>query len=106
MKRRTKYLAGVAFATLLSFLLFSFSCSSSEGKSANTAFADTAPAVAIAKDSLAVAEAMQNVFRSISSGVLPSIVEIDVIENMNRISKTLSPVSNVDGLVPIYLKDR
>ena len=59
MKRRTKYLAGVAFATLLSFLLFSFSCSSSEGKSANTAFADTAPAVAIAKDSLAVAEAMQ-----------------------------------------------
>lgn len=32
--------------------------------------------------------------------------EIDVIENMNRISKTLSPVSNVDGLVPIYLKDR
>ena len=80
MKRRTKYLAGVAFATLLSFLLFSFSCSSSEGKSANTAFADTAPAVAIAKDSLAVAEAMQNVFRSVSSGVLPSIVEIDVIE--------------------------
>ena len=32
--------------------------------------------------------------------------EIDVIENMNRISMTLNPVDNVDGLVPIYLKDR
>lgn len=31
---------------------------------------------------------------------------IDVIENMNRISKNTAPVSNVDGLVPIYLKDR
>ena len=32
--------------------------------------------------------------------------EIDVIENMNRISKTIQPVDNVDALVPIYLKDR
>ena len=32
--------------------------------------------------------------------------EIDVIENMNRISINLERVSNVDGLVPIYLKDR
>jgi tRNA threonylcarbamoyl adenosine modification protein YeaZ len=31
---------------------------------------------------------------------------IDVIENMNRISKTIQPVDNVDALVPIYLKDR
>ena len=32
--------------------------------------------------------------------------EIDVIENMNRISKDLKPVENVDSFVPIYLKDR
>ena len=32
--------------------------------------------------------------------------EIDVIENMNRISKTIQHVDNVDALVPIYLKDR
>ena len=32
--------------------------------------------------------------------------DIDVIENMNRISKTIQPVDNVDALVPIYLKDR
>ena len=32
--------------------------------------------------------------------------EIDVIENMNRISINSERVSNVDGLVPIYLKDR
>jgi len=31
---------------------------------------------------------------------------IDVIENMNRISKDISPVTNVDTLVPIYLKER
>ena len=32
--------------------------------------------------------------------------EIDVIENMNRISINTLAVSNVDGLGPIYLKDR
>ena len=32
--------------------------------------------------------------------------DIDVFENMNRISKTIQPVDNVDALVPIYLKDR
>ena len=31
---------------------------------------------------------------------------IDVIENMNRISLTTSVIENVDSLVPIYLKDR
>ena len=32
--------------------------------------------------------------------------EIDVIENMNRISINSKVVDNVDSLVPIYLKDR
>lgn len=32
--------------------------------------------------------------------------EIDVIENMNRISLNVKAIENVDALVPIYLKDR
>ena len=32
--------------------------------------------------------------------------DIDVLENMNRISPNIECVSNVDALVPIYLKDR
>ncbi len=32
--------------------------------------------------------------------------EIDVLENMNRISENMQCVKDVDGLVPIYLKDR
>lgn len=32
--------------------------------------------------------------------------KIDVIENMNRISKDIKPIDNVDNLVPIYLKER
>lgn len=32
--------------------------------------------------------------------------EIDVIENMNRISINTKAIDNVDALVPIYLKDR
>lgn len=32
--------------------------------------------------------------------------EIDVIENMNRIAKEITPINDVDGLLPIYLKER
>lgn len=32
--------------------------------------------------------------------------EIHVIENMCRIAKTMTPVENVDTLIPIYLKER
>ncbi|AEE17113.1 Do family serine endopeptidase [Treponema brennaborense] len=81
MKGWSKYVAGAAAAVLVSFVLFSFSCNSSDSaKSANTAFADTGSAVSIPSDALAVTEAVQSVFRAISSGVLPSIVEIDVVE--------------------------
>lgn len=83
MKKWAKYAAVTVVAVLLSFVLFSFSCSSSDsGNSAYTAFADTNSAVEIPADSLAVTEAVQNVFRSISAGVLPSIVELDVVETM------------------------
>ena len=86
MKRFTKNIVGAVVAAVLSFGLISFSCSGKAGASngANTAFADTVPAVKIPADSLSVLEAMQNVFRSISEQVLPSVVEVDVTEKKTR----------------------
>ena len=86
MKRITKNIVGAAVAAVLSFGLISFSCSGKGGAAngANTAFADTVPAVKIPAESLSVLEAMQNVFRSISSQVLPSVVEVDVTEKKTR----------------------
>lgn len=65
-------------------LLVSYSCSTSKTSSSKTAFADTSPEVIIGKDSLAVLEAMQGAFRSIASQVLPSVVELDVVETRQR----------------------
>ena len=79
-KKWTRYLAGAALVAVFSLLLLSFSCNTSENKSARTAFAETAPAVNIAEDSLEVVEAVQNVFRAVSESVRPSIVELDVVE--------------------------
>lgn len=86
MNRLTKNIVGVGLAAVLSFGLISFSCSGKDAKlnGANTAFADTVPAVKIPADSLSVLEAMQNVFRSISEQVLPSVVEVDVTEKKTR----------------------
>jgi Do/DeqQ family serine protease len=81
-----KTLAKFAFIILgifcASFFLFSFSCSSEKtaAKSKNTVFADNSPAVSMPEDALAVVEALQSAFRSVSSQVLPSVVEIDVVE--------------------------
>ncbi len=82
MKKLTKtVLAGVA-ACAVGFGALSISCHAVQVKgSADTAFADTkAPSVAIPSDSLKVVEALQTSFRSISSGVLPAVVEIDITE--------------------------
>lgn len=86
MNRLTKNIVGVGLAAVLSFGLISFSCRGKDAKlnGANTAFADTVPAVKIPADSLSVLEAMQNVFRSISEQVLPSVVEVDVTEKKTR----------------------
>jgi Do/DeqQ family serine protease len=82
MKTWTKRILGAAAVVALSFALVSFSCSKSKVQgTADTAFADTAaPAVAIPADALNVVEALQTSFRSISAGVLPSVVEIDITE--------------------------
>src|SRR5574344_1910589 len=79
MKVWTKSVIGITAVAALSFGLLSFSCKANKG-SANVAFAETTPAVTIPQNSLSVVEAMQTTFQSISSGVLPAVVEVDVTE--------------------------
>src|SRR5574344_204759 len=92
MKACTKKALGIAAVTALSFGFLSFSCKANKG-SANVAFAETTPAVSIPADSLSVVEAMQNTFRSISSGVLPAVVEVDVTETTKV--KTTNPFEDL-----------
>ncbi len=82
MKKLTKKILLGTAATALAFAFVSLSCTRVQVQgSAATAFADTSkPAVTIPSESLKVIEALQSSFRSISSGVLPSVVEIDVTE--------------------------
>ncbi len=79
MKKLTKNVLGVAFVAAVTFGIVSFSCKANSG-SANVAFAETTPAVNIPQDSLEVTQALQSTFRSISSQVLPAVVEVDVTE--------------------------
>lgn len=81
MKRITSKIACAVGAAVFAFGAVSLSCSKIrvEG-TADTVFADTAPAVNIPNESLKVVEALQSSFNSISAGVLPSVVEIDVTE--------------------------
>jgi Do/DeqQ family serine protease len=68
-------LLGTLFGFSLAFV--SFSCSTGGAK--NTIHAES-PSANIPTDSLAVAESLQTAFRSISDKVLPSVVEIKVVE--------------------------
>ena len=78
MKALTKKIIGITATAALSFGFVALSCKANSG-SANVAFADSAsPAVDLPKDSLEVTQALQNTFRSISSQVLPAVVEVDV----------------------------
>ena len=78
---------------------FFLACNAQEAKSARTAYADSEPAVKIPASSLAVLEAMQDVFRAVSDGVLPSVVELDVVE------KRAAP-QNPFGGFPFFGGDR
>ncbi|MBR4375000.1 MAG: Do family serine endopeptidase [Treponema sp.] len=96
MKKITKSVLGVAAVGALAFSFFSLSCHRVEVRgTADTAFAETSKssAVAISRNDLSVLEALQSSFRTISSGVLPSVVEIDVTEKT-----TYSATSPFDDL--------
>ncbi len=79
MKTWAKKIVGAAGVAALSFAVASFSCSAKEN-SAATVFADTRSGVSVPASGLAAAEALQESFRSVSSAVLPAVVELDVIE--------------------------
>lgn len=92
MKKGIKYIIGCSAVALVAFAVLLFSCNGKKDRgSANTAFAqstekteDNKGVVEIPKTSLSVVEALQDVNRSISREVLPSVVEIDVTETRTR----------------------
>lgn len=85
----TKRILGIAGAAVLSFSAFSISCSKMTVKgSADTVYAESKSGI-VAEDNLKVVEALQNAFRSISDGVLPSVVEVDVTET--KTVQTIDP---------------
>jgi Do/DeqQ family serine protease len=91
--KKIKRLCLTFTALAASFVFLSFACNAAGRRdSAYTAFADTGTAVNIPENSLKVVEAMQDVFRSISAGVLPSVVELDVKE------KVTVPANPFEGL--------
>ena len=82
MKKIAKTITGIAAVAAVSFGVAALSCRFSKG-SANVAFAQSNASpegtpVAIPTDSLSVVQALQTNFRSISSNVLPAVVEVDV----------------------------
>lgn len=92
MKTWSKCLAGAAGAALFSFGVFSFSCSKTPvSGNAATAYAETSAIVP--SESLKIVEALQNSFRAISDGVLPSVVEVDVTE-----TKTIQTIDPFDDI--------
>ena len=85
----TKRILGVTGAAVLSFAAFSVSCSKMAVKgSADTVYAESKSGI-VSEDNLKVVEALQNAFRSISDGVLPSVVEVDVTET--KTVQTIDP---------------
>jgi len=68
-------LLGTIFGFSLAFL--SFSCATPKGN--NTVWAEEAPKQ-VPSDALAVAENLQTAFRSVSSRILPTVVEVNVVE--------------------------
>lgn len=94
------YIAGTLVVACASFLMISFAMNGNRNRgSADTAFAQGSnkgvAAVDIGESSLTIVEALQDVNRSISRGVLPSVVEIDVTETKKR-------AKNPFGDVPFF----
>ncbi len=91
MKKMIKKIAYTAAAAMMAAGIFSLSCKVNKG-SASVAFAET-PAAQIPQDSFAVTQALQNSFRSITSQVLPAVVEVDIKEKTKV--KTFSPFDDL-----------
>ncbi len=105
MKKIFKIVLGVTAVAAASAGIFLLSCRVNKG-SANVAFAETpaktrTSSVELPQDSLAVTQALQGTFRSISSQVLPAVVEVDVttktkVQNYNPF-KDIPFFNNIPG---------
>ena len=85
MKKITKYILGLTGAAALSFGLISLSCNRVK-VSGNAATVYAESAVNIDQSDLKAVEALQNSFRAISKGLLPSVVEVDVTETVEEVA--------------------
>lgn len=93
MKTWKKCLIGALSAAVLSFGVVSLSCSKTPVVgSAATAYAESSSAV-VPAEYLKVVEALQNSFRAISDGLLPSVVEVDVTET--KTVQTIDPFEDI-----------
>lgn len=80
MKKWTKTFMGTLTAAAFAFAVVYISCGKISVKgSADTVYAETSSKL-ISQDSLRIVEALQDSFRAISNGLLPSVVEVDVTE--------------------------
>ena len=80
MKTWTKRLLCISGAAVFSFACISFSCAKTSVKgNAGTVYAESGSSI-VPESSLKIIEALQDSFRAISNGVLPSVVEVDVTE--------------------------
>ncbi len=80
MKKWTKTFMGTLTTAAFAFAVVYISCGKISVKgSADTVYAET-PSKLISQDSLRIVEALQDSFRAISNGLLPSVVEVDVTE--------------------------
>ena len=77
MKTIGKAIAAVAAVAIVSAGVLILSCRANNG-SANVVYAQTNPAKSLPEDGLEITQALQQSFRSISSQVLPAVVEVDV----------------------------
>ena len=88
MKQWVKNSLAVAATALFGVAFFTFSCSAKQ-PDANTAFAESKSSVKIPANALSIAEALQTVNRAVSDGVLPSVVELDVVET--KVQQIMNP---------------
>ncbi|MDR1785476.1 MAG: Do family serine endopeptidase [Spirochaetaceae bacterium] len=95
MNSWTKRLCLILAGIVLGAGLFFFACNTQERSQAQTAYAESGSGIKLPAESLGVLEAMQNVFRAVSESVLPSVVELDVVE------KRTGP-ANPFGFIPFF----
>lgn len=102
MKPITKRIIVALSAAVLSFGLISLSCAKTKVTgTADTVYAESKTIVPV--EELKVVEALQNSFRAICKGLLPSVVEVDVTET--KTVTTSNPFDDFDDIRKFFFGD-